>query len=167
MTRSPLALPGALLAIAWVAAVSAIPAVAARSAGAAGPRVAGGRMVAAQTPPPAGESAKAAADSMAPAAAGAAADTKALVEGQLPEAPERALVQAKCLLCHTGEYVTMQRLTEKQWQGTVDKMRKFGSPANDEEAKAMVGYLARYWKPDLPPQRPVLAPPPPGSVPRK
>ena len=91
----------------------------------------------------------------------------ALVEGQLPEAPERALVQARCLLCHTGEYVTMQRLTEKQWQATVDKMRKFGSPATDEEAKAMVSYLSRYWTPDLPPLRPVLAPPPPGSVPRK
>jgi Spy/CpxP family protein refolding chaperone len=96
-----------------------------------------------------------------------AADPKALVEGQLPDDPARPLVQAKCLLCHTGEYVTMQRLTEKQWQATVDKMRKFGSPASDEEAKAMVAYLARYWTPDLPPLRPVLAPPPPGSVPRK
>lgn len=102
-----------------------------------------------------------------PKAASETADAKALLEGQLPEAPARALVQAKCLLCHTGEYVTMQRLTEKQWQGTVDKMRKFGSPANDEEAKEMVAYLSRYWKPDLPPQRPVLVPPPPGSVPRK
>lgn len=100
-------------------------------------------------------------------AADAPADTKALLEGQLPDAPARALVQAKCLICHTGEYVTMQRLTEKQWQGTVEKMRKFGSPASDEEAKAMVAYLARYWKPDLPPQRAVLAPPPEGSVPRK
>jgi len=95
------------------------------------------------------------------------ADTNALLEGKLPEAPARALVQAKCLFCHTGEYVTMQRLTEKQWQGTVEKMRKFGAPVNDEEAKAMVAYLAQYWKPDLPPQRPVLVPPPPGSVPRK
>jgi hypothetical protein len=96
-----------------------------------------------------------------------AADPKALVEGQLPDDPARPLVQAKCLLCHSGEYVTMQRLTEKQWQATVDKMRKFGSPASDEEGKAMVAYLARYWTPDLPPLRPVLAPPPPGSVPGK
>ena len=100
-------------------------------------------------------------------AANPPADTKALVEGQLPDAPAKALVQAKCMICHTGEYVTMQRLSEKQWQGTVDKMRKFGSPANDDEAKAMVAYLAQYWKPDLPPQRAVLVPPPPGSVPRK
>lgn len=99
--------------------------------------------------------------------ANAPADTKALVEGQLPDGPERALVQAKCLICHTGEYVTQQRLTEKQWQGTVAKMRKFGSPASDDEAKAMVAYLTRYWTPDLPPLHAVRTPAPRGSVPGK
>ena len=97
-----------------------------------------------------------------------AADEKiraALVDGQLPDDPARQLVQAKCLLCHTGEYVTSQRLTEGQWQKSVEKMRKFGSPVSDDEAKAMVTYLARYWTPDLPPQRVVRAPPPPGPVP--
>jgi len=101
-----------------------------------------------------------------PAADFPAADANALLDGQLPDAPARALVQSKCLICHTSEYVTMQRLTEKQWQGTVDKMRKFGSPANDDEAKALVAYFSQYWKPDLPPQHSVLAPPPPGAVPR-
>lgn len=90
--------------------------------------------------------------------------TKALVDGQLPDEPARALVQGKCLLCHSGEYVTQQRLTEGQWQKTVDKMRKFGTPANDEEAKAIVAYLSRYWTPDLPPPRFVRTPPPPGAV---
>jgi hypothetical protein len=91
----------------------------------------------------------------------------ALVEGQLPDDPTRPLVQSRCLLCHSGEYVTSQRLTEVQWQRTVDKMRKFGSPATDDEAKAMVTYLARYWTPDLPPPRFVRASPPPGSVPAR
>jgi len=62
----------------------------------------------------------------------AAADDKAttaLLDGQLPDDPARPLVQGKCLLCHSAEYVTSQRLTEGQWQKTVDKMRKFGSPA--------------------------------------
>ena len=113
-----------------------------------------------QTMPPAGGTAST-------GAANAAVDEKALVAGQMPDDPARALVQAKCMICHTGEYVTMQRLTEKQWQATVDKMRKFGSPANDEEAKAIVAYVSQYWKPDLPPQKWVLSPPPPGSVPRK
>ena len=90
--------------------------------------------------------------------------TKALVEGQLPDEPARTLVQSKCLLCHSSEYVTQQRLTEAQWQRTVDKMRKFGTPADDQEAKAMIAYLARYWTPDLPPPRFVRTPPPPATV---
>jgi hypothetical protein len=88
------------------------------------------------------------------------AQTRALLAGQLPDDPARPLVQGKCLLCHSAEYVTQQRLTEGQWQKTVDKMRKFGTPANDDEAKAMVAYLARYWTPDLPPSRPVRVPTP-------
>ena len=98
------------------------------------------------------------------AAASLAADP---APDQLPDDPARPLVQARCLLCHSGEYLTQQRLTEGQWQKTVDKMRKFGTPANDEEAKIIVAYLARNWTPDLPPWRPVRAPLPPGSVPGK
>ena len=93
--------------------------------------------------------------------------TKALVEGQLPDEPARALVQGKCLLCHSAEYVTQQRLTEGQWQKTVEKMRKFGTPANDEETKAIVAYLSRYWTPDLPPPRFMRTTPPPGALGRK
>jgi len=104
---------------------------------------------------------------MASAAAADDKATAALLDGQLPDDPARPLVQGKCLLCHSAEYVTSQRLTEGQWQKTVDKMRKFGSPATDEEAKAMTAYFARYWTPDLPPLRVVRAPAPPGSVPGK
>ena len=93
--------------------------------------------------------------------------TKALVEGQLPDDPARPLVQGKCMLCHTGDYLTQQRLTEGQWQKTVEKMRKFGTPATDEEAKIIVAYLARNWTPDLPPPRLVRAPLPRGSIPGK
>jgi hypothetical protein len=80
-----------------------------------------------------------------------------ILEGKLPDDPARPLVESKCLLCHTGEYVTQQRLTEGQWQKTVEKMRKFGSPLSDEEVKTMVAYLSRYWTQDLPLQRPVRA----------
>jgi hypothetical protein len=94
-------------------------------------------------------------------------EIKALVNGQLPDDPARPLVQGKCLLCHSGDYVTQQRLTEGQWQRTVDKMRKFGTPANDEEAKLIVAYLSRYWTPDLPPPRVMRAAPPAPNVVRK
>ncbi len=93
--------------------------------------------------------------------------TKALVEGRLPDDPARPLVQGKCMLCHTAEYVTQQRLTAGQWQKTVEKMRKFGTPATDEEAKIITDYLARNWTTDLAPLRAVRTPPPRGSIPGK
>ncbi|MFN2548034.1 MAG: cytochrome c [Myxococcales bacterium] len=84
-------------------------------------------------------------------AGAAAADEKALLKGQMPDDPAKPIVQRSCMLCHTGDYLTQQRLTESQWQKTVEKMRKFGAPASDEEAKQMTAYLAKYWKQDLPP----------------
>ena len=92
------------------------------------------------------------------------AATKALLEGKLPDDPAKPLVQGKCMLCHTGDYLTQQRLNEGQWQKTVEKMRKFGSPATDEEVKQMTAYLARYWTQDLAPARALRAAPP---APRK
>ena len=91
------------------------------------------------------------------------ADSNALLEGKMPDDPARPLVQAKCLLCHSAEYLTSQRLTETQWQKTVDKMRKFGTPATDEEAKTITAYLARYWTQDLAPQRLVRSQAPSGK----
>jgi Spy/CpxP family protein refolding chaperone len=90
----------------------------------------------------------------------ASPDATALAKGEMPDDPAKPLVQGKCMLCHSGDYLTQQRLTEKQWQSTVEKMRKFGTPANDDEAKMIAAYLARYWTQDLPPPRPVRATPP-------
>jgi hypothetical protein len=101
------------------------------------------------------------------ASAVAAADdsaTKALLQGQMPDEAAKPLVQARCMLCHTGDYLTQQRLNQGQWEKTVEKMRKFGAPATDEEARLISAYLAKYWTQELPQPRPVrAAPPSPGS----
>jgi hypothetical protein len=88
----------------------------------------------------------------------------ALLNGDLPEDPARALVQRNCLLCHTADYITQQRLTEGQWQRTVDKMRKFGTPATDAEAEIDGGLSRALRTVDLPPPRSPRAALPPGSV---
>ena len=87
-------------------------------------------------------------------------ETAALVAGTLPDDPAKTVLQGKCLICHTADYVTQQRLTEGQWLKTVEKMRKFGAPVTDAEVKQLAGYLGRYWTPDLPAPRvaPVAAP---------
>lgn len=111
----------------------------------------------------------AAAPEAAPAAAPETAplpppDRDALVAGKLPDEPGRAVVQGKCLLCHSVEYVTGQRLTPGQWQKTVEKMRKFGAPLTDDEVKVASGYLGRNWTVDLPERRPAPVKAPPGSA---
>jgi hypothetical protein len=96
-------------------------------------------------------------------AAAPAESPEKLLDGQMPDDPAKPLVQAKCMLCHTGDYLTQQRLNEGQWQKTVEKMRKFGSPASDEEVKLMSAYLAKYWTQELAPPKPVRALPPPAG----
>jgi mono/diheme cytochrome c family protein len=95
----------------------------------------------------------------------APADQASLLAGRLPEEPGRALVQGKCLTCHTADYVTQQRLTPKQWQGTVEKMRRFGAPLTDDEVKLLSEYLGRHWTVDLPERPPTGVRPPAGSLP--
>lgn len=97
----------------------------------------------------------------------APADPAALVQGKLPDEPARAVLQAKCLICHTVDYVTQQRLTPGQWLKTVEKMRKFGAPLSDEEVKPLADYLGRHWTVDLPERRPAPVSPPAGSVPSR
>jgi hypothetical protein len=84
----------------------------------------------------------------------------AIVAGKLPESPAKSIVLVKCQICHTADYVTQQRLTPVQWQKTVEKMRKLGSPLTDDEVKLVSDYLGRHWTLDVPerPPRPVRAP---------
>ncbi len=109
------------------------------------------------------------------AAAAAAPQAKAgdatrveLVAGRLPADPARDVVLGKCVICHSEEYVTQQRLTPGQWKATVEKMRKFGSPLTDDEVKLVSDYLGRNWTTDLPDASAAKrVPPPAGSVPKK
>ncbi len=91
-----------------------------------------------------------------------------LVSGKLPEDPARDVVLGKCVICHSEEYVTQQRLTPAQWKGTVEKMRKFGAPLTDDEVKLVSDYLGRNWTTDLPdPRAAKTVAPPKGSLPGK
>ena len=83
----------------------------------------------------------------------------------LPDGAGRALVRERCLVCHSADYVTQQRLTAGQWQKTVEKMRKFGANLADDEAKVLTDYLARGWPVGLPDQAPAPVKPPTGSAP--
>ncbi len=88
-----------------------------------------------------------------------------LAQADLPDGPARPIVQQKCMICHTAEYITQQRLAEGAWKKTVEKMRKFGSPLTDDEVAPLTAYLAKNWTPALPPAQGTPARAPKGSVP--
>lgn len=72
-----------------------------------------------------------------------------------PEGPGKAIVQQKCLFCHSGEYITGQRLKRPQWETEVKKMVKFGSPLTHEEQVVLTDYLSKHFPADLPRPEPV------------
>jgi hypothetical protein len=67
-----------------------------------------------------------------------------------PEGPGKVIVQQKCLFCHSGEYITGQRLKPDQWTAEVKKMVKFGSPLSHDEQVVLAAYLAKFYHPGLP-----------------
>ena len=89
------------------------------------------------------------ASASAPAPA-ASLDSAAIVRGELPSGAEIEILNARCLICHSLEYVTQQRLTGAQWEKTLSKMQKWGSPITDEEKTRLGPWLATVWAADLP-----------------
>lgn len=83
-------------------------------------------------------------------------------EPTLPAGPGAAVLREKCLLCHSADYATQQRLTAAQWQRTLEKMRKFGASLTVDEGNVLAEYLAGAWPVGTPDQRPAASPPPGG-----
>lgn len=89
-------------------------------------------------------------------------------KGPLPEdAPQMVQVKSACQVCHTLQYVTLQRLTEPQWKKTVDKMIKFGAPVPAADVAHLVAFLSGRLTPDLADPPPVRVKTPEAALPRK
>ena len=62
--------------------------------------------------------------------------------------PGYTLVQQRCPICHSAEYVNFQppTSTPAYWKATVLKMRKpFGAPLSDEDAELITEYLVKTY----------------------
>ena len=57
--------------------------------------------------------------------------------------PDAAILGDDCLACHTGDLIRQQRLTDKQWAKTVDKMRTWGAPTEDADVQPMLAHLIK------------------------
>jgi hypothetical protein len=66
---------------------------------------------------------------------------------ELPPGKGRAEVEAACYACHSADLLAQQRLTEKQWTASVDKMIRWGAVVKDEDKSVIIDYLSRHYGP--------------------
>ena len=56
----------------------------------------------------------------------------------LPEGKGKSVVESRCYACHSADLLIQQRLTEKQWTATVEKMTRWGAPVTDDEKPVII-----------------------------
>jgi len=59
--------------------------------------------------------------------------------------PSAEAVRNDCLACHTEDLIRQQRLTDKQWAKSVEKMRGWGAPTEPAGADPLTAYLASTY----------------------
>jgi len=62
-----------------------------------------------------------------------------------------ALTMAKCSICHDITHVTRSRLSRDEWEDNIKVMIARGMPAQPEEDRQILEYLATYYNRDKPP----------------
>ena len=62
-----------------------------------------------------------------------------------PAGSGKQLVEAACLRCHSADMLAQQRLTEKQWTATVEKMMRWGAVVKDDDKSPIIAYLAKHF----------------------
>lgn len=67
---------------------------------------------------------------------------------QLPAGKGKADVEAACYACHSADLLAQQRLNEKQWTATVEKMMRWGAVVPDAKKSVVIAYLSRNFGPD-------------------
>jgi hypothetical protein len=66
---------------------------------------------------------------------------------QLPDGAGKAEVEAACYACHSADLLAQQRLTEKQWTATVEKMMRWGAEVKPESKQPVIDYLTKHYGP--------------------
>lgn len=61
------------------------------------------------------------------------------------EAPGKALLEARCAVCHDLERVQKKKADRAGWEKIVDEMIGKGAKLEDAEREAVVGYLAATY----------------------
>jgi len=63
-------------------------------------------------------------------------------------------LRENCLICHSEQMISGQRLTSAQWKAEVEKMAGMGSPLPAEQSELLINYLSQEYS-DTTPAHPV------------
>ena len=66
------------------------------------------------------------------------------------------LIIARCVVCHSQDLITQQRLSKNRWESTVEKMKHWGAEILPEEADLLVRYLSARYHPGAPDHLPPI-----------
>ena len=67
---------------------------------------------------------------------------------ELPKGPGKAEVEAACYACHSADLLVQQRLSEKQWVASVEKMVGWGAIVPADQKSVVIKYLSRHFGPE-------------------
>ena len=67
---------------------------------------------------------------------------------EFPEGPGKAVADAACLQCHSASMALQQRLTEKQWTASVEKMMRWGAAVPADKKADLIAYFVANFGPD-------------------
>ena len=73
--------------------------------------------------------------------------------GSIATAPDSALINSRCTICHDTTLISQQRLSADGWRREVDKMIGWGAPVTGAEKEALIADLVRLF-PAHPPTTP-------------
>ncbi|MEO8383284.1 MAG: hypothetical protein ABI779_26745, partial [Acidobacteriota bacterium] len=65
----------------------------------------------------------------------------------LPDGAGKAETEAACYACHSADMLVQQRLTEKQWTATVEKMTRWGAEVPPANKQPIIDYLSKRYGP--------------------
>ena len=66
----------------------------------------------------------------------------------LPNGDGKSAVEAACYRCHSADLLVQQRLTEKQWTASVEKMMRWGAVVTEKDKPRIIAYLAKNFGPE-------------------
>ena len=64
---------------------------------------------------------------------------------ELPDGPNKELVNKLCTECHTLDSTVRMRLTRRGWSDVVDEMVAQGAGGSDAELRLVIDYLTTHF----------------------